>query len=62
MSEAETNWKELHKDLGCRGCRWADKKAVGRSGCCQAMDLSLTTLVALTKSGKKDPCVDREEG
>lgn len=34
LPKISLKWAQLHKDLGCHGCRFADYKMLGCGACC----------------------------
>lgn len=42
MSEQKVDFETLHKKLGCYGCKFADKNALGKDACCQHIEGVLT--------------------
>jgi len=30
----EIDWKHMQSELGCEGCQWVDKKALGKDAAC----------------------------
>jgi len=34
-AEEGIDWEGMHRKLGCYGCKFADKKALGVGACCQ---------------------------
>ena len=47
------HWESIHKTLGCRGCRFCDKKMLFKGPCCQ-----YSSKITVDKSGK---CQKRRE-
>ena len=34
MAIEQTSWRMAHNKLGCYGCKFADKKSLGKCSCC----------------------------